>query len=391
MAIFQDTLLKPLFMLKRGSQLKKYDLDRVGKKRKGYSILVYSGSGGGKTTITYQIMKEYLQKRKDEFGIYITFEQSAEDQEEALTSLGILKEGQASRILVIDEPYIMEDLADKYQRVKEAADELELKCKEDESLKDDPRVEREITAPLKGLKAERDRLIEFAKMKNFDLTPEKFQLLAKGLLKKKYRLDEDQIQRVLEIGIGGRKPRKGDGIWYEISHHQDMKNKYAGLQEAIDEASRTLSMDVLDYIEMEIKAAIEDASYGDLEGYGVTKESKLGVVALDSLQIIESKLGIGKDDDNIRKLWGGTLRYLKERYGTYLLGVLERRSPDEEANTLPEAYAYDCILEITVTREGRSKVFRDIRVVKARNVGHVQEQQPISFSEKGMVIGSIED
>ena len=182
-----------------------------------------------------------------------------------------------------------------------------------------------------------------------------------------------------------------DGIWYEVSQDKYLKKKYSDLQEALEEATKTLTMNVTDYIIMEIEAAVEDAKFGYLDDCGIVKGSKLGVLALDSLQVIESKLEIGKDQDKIRELWGMFLRTLKEKYETYVVGVLERRDASEEANTLPEAYAFDCILEISVTKEGRKKVHRDIRVVKARNIGHLQEQQPIIFTEKGMVIGSIED
>jgi len=391
MAIFQNTLLRPLFTVRRGKERKRYDLERIGKRRKGYSILVYSGSGGGKTTVSYQLMKEYIQSKDDEFGIYITFEQSAEDQEEALESVGVLREGEKAKILVVDEPYIMSDIADRYLRVKEAAEGLERKRRELGVMTGDPRVENEMVEPLRALKSERDRLIEVAKQKKFKLTSEKFQMLAEAILKNKFKLDDEQTRRVLEIGIGGRKPTEEDGIWYEVSQDKRLAEEYADLQRAIEDATKTLTMDATDYIEMEIETAIEDAMFGDLAAEGIPKGSKLGVVALDSLQIIESKLEIGEDEDKIRKLWGMYLRTLKEKFGVFIIGVLERRSGNEEANTLPEAYAFDCILEISVTREGRKNIFRDIRVVKARNIGHVQEMQPISFTDNGMFIGSIED
>jgi KaiC/GvpD/RAD55 family RecA-like ATPase len=376
--------------MKRGQQVKKYDLQRIGKKRKGYSLLVYAGSGGGKTTISYQIMKEYLKKAPNEFGLYITFEQSAEDQEEALVSVGVLEENEKSKIIVVDEPYIMADLGERYESVKDAAEDLKDRYSQT-SLKTDPRVEQEIVKPLLALKEERDRLLQISKEKVFTLTPSTFKMLAEAVLKKKHFMEDEQIQRVLEIGIGGRKPTPDDGIWWEVSNNKELKRKYKELEDAMEHAGQTLTMNVMDYIEMEIKNASQDAMDGYMEDDGIPAGSKLGIVALDSLQLIESKLEIGKDEDEIRKLWGMALRELKEKYATYIIGVLERRSGTEEANTLPEAYAFDCILEISVTREGRKKIYRDIRVVKARNMGHVQEQQPITFTDYGLSIGSIED
>ena len=390
MPIFQETVLQPLFTVKRGQQVKRYDLERIGKKRKGYSILVYAGSGGGKTTISYQIMKEYLKKMPKEFGLYITFEQSAEDQEEALISVGVLNDKEKSKIIVVDEPYIMTDLADRYETVKLAAEDLKKQYSQT-ALKNDPRFEQEIVKPLQALKEERDRLLKSSKERDFQLTTNAFKILAEAILKKKHYLEDEQIQRVLEIGIGGRRPTPDDGIWWEVSNNKELKRKYQELEQAMDSASQTLTMNVMDYIEMEIENVIHDAKDGYLEPDGIPANSKLGIVALDSLQLIESKLEIGKDEDEIRKLWGMALRELKEKYGIYIKGVLERRSGTEEANTLPEAYAFDCILEISVTREGRKNIYRDIRVVKARNMGHVQEQQPITFTERGLSIGSIED
>lgn len=377
MGLFKDTLLNPLF---------KKDVKRVTKYRKGLGLIIFSGAGGGKTVFSYQLMKEYLKQNKDCFGLYINYEQKPGEQMEQLEEDGIIKKGEKTRIVVIDESKarlhaaaVMKRSEDEKERLKKKLDKLE-----NDAFK--KQIQIEIIAPLKLLEKKAEESAEVRRDMSDDW--------ARKVLKVNTELTDKKIERVIELGWSEepREPTKEDGIWYEFSKMKELKDEYKGVVNDFNRTSELLSLGPLEFITNAISNVVKAAKEGDLKGsHGIKKGAKLAFVTLDSLVKIESALGIDDESKRERRnLWGDFVNDLKDEYGVFVVGILERRG-DEHPAQLPESYAFDCIIELgREEQEYAEEANYYAKVIKSRYGHPIRKKLPKTLTDKGIFIGSPE-
>src|SRR3989338_6395959 len=90
----------------------------------GYAFLVVASAGRGKTTLGYQMMYDYIKKtRSQEFGIYITFEQSAKRLREQFKRLQTFEQNPG--IIIIDAPLIKQITDGKLRETEKKIKEVE--------------------------------------------------------------------------------------------------------------------------------------------------------------------------------------------------------------------------------------------------------------------------
>lgn len=348
----------------------------------GYSFLIFSTAGAGKTIFAYSMLYNYIKNFKGaKYGLYLTFEQSAESQMAQLHGLEVF-EKDIPGVFVLDELAMRKDVERRKKNIIETSEtairELQDINKKFEAAKGKiPGADVIINYYQELIRGAVSAYI-YAK----NTKPVEYNIKGIEAFLHERKISADAIKEIL----GGRKKELPQ------SRHTELDAKISELSIKLDELGKELSelekipKTPLEFIDHAIEETQKKVGSGEM---GISKNAKLGVVIIDSLQILEAELEIVQDPNKLRKVIGRFIRGLMEKYTTNIVAILEAKHKDdiEHPGTLPESYAFDTLMQLKVEpRPGqKTMVDREIRIVKHRVGNHARGWAPYDIvSGKGI-------